>query len=65
MKGADLVIVFDSEDLARKHYPALMSVRRPLLFEPLPDGIPIQLQGFAPSIVTLNGKGQITAYGEF
>jgi len=62
MNKADLVIIFDSEDFGRKHYPALKGLRHPILFSPLPEGIPVQLESLAPSIVTLNREGQITAY---
>jgi hypothetical protein len=62
MNKADLVIIVGSEDLRRKHYAALKAVPHSIPISPLPEGIPVQLEIMAPSIVTLNREGQVTAY---
>jgi hypothetical protein len=58
----DLVIVFDSEDLVRAHYPKLVATGKRIGCEPLPEGIPIQLEQFAPAIVAVDERGQVKSY---
>lgn len=56
-----VLIVFDTESQAVRTYPALRSFRIPILYEPLPDSVPMQLSFLAPGIITLSPDGGMIA----
>lgn len=61
-RHADLVIVFDREDAVEEHWPDVIRLNKPILFEPMPDGIPLQLSMIAPAMVTLDSGGKVKSY---